>query len=334
MPISQTIFAGIEPKPLKPCTAARIYTGAMIPEGANTVELQENCDITEKQVTFHQPQQIGQHIRLKGEDIQQNSCIVKQGTRLSPQHIGLLASSGIAEVSIYKPLTISLIVSGDELVSPPSPLKAGQIYNSNLPLLTAALSQSGFTVNTHHVVDDLSATKNILKRCIQTSDIILTTGGVSVGDADFIKTAINQLGEINFWKVAMKPGKPLTFGYVKDNEKRVPIIGLPGNPVSAFASFNLFALPFLYKLQGWLEPTPPLARLPITLNKALNPKREEFMRVKREEKSGKLTLTPFKKQGSGVLSSVVFATGFARIPNNQVTENGDLVTYIDFNRYR
>ena len=331
LPISQIVFAGTAPAPLQPNTAARIYTGAMMPEGADTVELQENTNYTKETVTFHQACKKGQHIRRTGEDIHAGDCIIEAGTRLLPAHIGLIASCGIESIKVFKPLVITLIASGDELVKPPQILNPGQIYNSNLPMLKAALENAEFKVISKQVEDELAATISALKASIATSDLIITTGGVSVGDADFVKSAIETLGEIDFWKVAMKPGKPLTFGQVSDQEKTIPVIGLPGNPVSAFASFTLFAQPFLYRLQGRILTTLPDVSYPIELLEPMSPKREEFMRVTLVNSGKGFVLKPYNHQGSGVLSSVANSTGFARIPKDTTTRSGELVQYLPFN---
>jgi molybdopterin molybdotransferase len=335
LPISQTIFAGNAAKPLEKGTAARIYTGAMVPDGADTVEMQENCTFTEKNVEFKQAIKQGGNIRHQGEEFHQGDIVIKKGTKLLGKHIGLLTQAGIDECDVFKPLTVALLVSGDELVSPPTPLESGQIYNSNAPMLMAELQTAGFNVFTDVMADNLEQTTTRLQKAITQADILITTGGVSVGDADYVKAAIESIGEIDFWKIAMKPGKPFTFGKVSHQDKTIPIIGLPGNPVSAYTGFQLFGLPFLQKLQGQNASQEPPVSYPILLEKPHSNKREEFVRVTiNSDDSGRLFLQPYSHQGSGVISSVANSTGFARMPSNQVTNSGDEVVYLAFNEYK
>ncbi|MCY4043879.1 MAG: molybdopterin molybdotransferase MoeA [Cellvibrionales bacterium] len=332
LPISQTVFAGRAPAPLQKGTAARIYTGAMIPEGADTVEMQENCIFEDNTVQFKQAIKPYGNIRIQAEEFHQGDMILPKGTRLSAKHMGLLAQAGIDECQVVKPLTVALLVSGDELVSPPTPLKPAQIYNSNAPMLVAELTAHGFDVITEVMPDNLEATQRLLKKAVDAADIVITTGGVSVGDADYVKAAIESMGEINFWKIAMKPGKPFTFGKIHNNNKTLPIIGLPGNPVSAFTGLQLFGLPFLQRLQGQTPSEQPIQRYPVVLAKPHSNKREEFVRVTLQTcKAGTMFLQPYSHQGSGVISSVANSTGFARMPCNQVTNSGDEVVYIPFN---
>jgi molybdopterin molybdotransferase len=205
-------------------------------------------------------------------------------------------------------------------------LLPGQIYNSNGPMLCAALAEKGLKAELFHIEDDLAKTQQVFQRAADDFDVLISVGGVSVGDADYVKQAIESLGSMEFWKVAMKPGKPLAFGRLGSKA----LLGLPGNPVSAFASYQLFAWPFLAKCQGEQVVPEPVQLLPIDLNAPMNPKRETFLRVSRVEENGALRLIPYPSQGSGILSSVVFSEGFARIPMGQKTQAGDRVNFIPF----
>ncbi|NRB38201.1 MAG: molybdopterin molybdotransferase MoeA [Pseudomonadales bacterium] len=337
-PISQKIFAGMAAAALKTQTAVRLFTGSIIPEGADTVVLQEDCEfiLNDKDelvsVKVLDMPKKGQHIRLAGEDIVKGAEVVAAATVLMPAHIGLLASVGIAEASVYQRLRVALLATGDELVAVGGTLQSGQIYNSNLPMLTAQLQSLGCEVDARHVDDDLALIVENLEQMAADADVVLTIGGVSVGDADWVKTAIEQLGSVQLWKVAMKPGKPVSLGEIKNKAGRVvPLIGLPGNPVSAFATFQLFALPFLQRRMGQhLPENKDECLYPIQLERPRQPKREEFVRVQLVVKNGVPVLKPYAHQGSGVLSSVAWATGFARIPADKPTENGDEVRYYVF----
>lgn len=326
LPVSQKIFAGTAPEPLQPGTAVRLFTGSVIPAGADTVVLQEDCDYSDEVVTIRERPRLGQHIRRAGEDIQAGQLLLPAGIRLDARHLGLLASAGVAGAKVYQPLKVALLATGDELKQPGEPLNSGQIYNSNLYMLQAALQAQGYQVTARHVADDLAALETALQQLLAAHDVLISIGGVSVGEADLVRTAMAALGEIQLWKVNMKPGKPLSFGMLSGK----PMLGLPGNPVSAFATYQLFARPYLARLQGEVAEEPALPQYPIRLVKPLAPRRDDFIRVRLQWHGGEAYLEPFSHQGSGVLSSVAWATGFARIPAAQTTENGDSVSYIPF----
>ena len=330
LPMQQAVFAGQDPEPLQIGQACRIFTGAVLPHGADAVILQEDCEFAGDTVVVKpsaMPIRCQQHIRQVGEDIALGDRVLQQGAILTAAAIGLLSSLGLYEVEVYQALSVALVSSGDELVAAgPQSLRRGQIYNSNQPMLAAILQSSSCDVSVFHVNDTLHETKLLLSSLASDYDLIITIGGVSVGDADFIKTAIDQLGHLDFWKVAMKPGKPLAWGQVA----ATPILALPGNPVSAFASMQLFALPFIRRLQGRCESSKVLEHYPIALDQPLSPRREEFLRVRKIIHQQKIWLEPYAHQGSGVLSSVVHADGFARIANNRQTQSGDLVQFIAF----
>lgn len=326
LPVSQRIFAGAAPDVLSPNTVARLFTGSVVPEGADAVVLQEDCSYTESEVTIHETPLPGQHIRRQGEDIRQGMLLLQKGMRLQARHIGYLVAGGIVNVSVRKPLAVGLLATGDEIREPGTALATGQIYNSNLYMLKAELQSLGFVVQAQCVGDDVQLITDAFAGLALNNDVVLSIGGVSVGDADFVKQAIGSLGELHLWKVSMKPGKPLSFGNVSGK----PVVGLPGNPVSAFATFHLFAKPYLLAMQGEFKPVLPVKTYPVKLEKNMNPKREEFLRVQVQWMEGEEWLVPYPHQGSGVLGSVVWAQGFARIPQGQVTCPGDKVAYISF----
>ncbi len=333
--VSDKIFAGKAAKPLVPNTAVRIFTGAIIPEGADTVVLQEDCHFFEdrqsqKRVEVLAEAKAGANIRLAGEDIRQGEVVVVAGTQLNARSVALLASVGVSKVEVYALPRVSLLATGDELIYPGEALMPGQIYNSNLYLIKALLENMGCVVDSQHVCDDLSATTRLMQNAINRADMLLTIGGVSVGEADFVKEAITSLGRLELWKVAMKPGKPLSFGHISNSDLSIPVLGLPGNPVSAFTSFQLFAVPMIRSLKGENVCEDEQELLPIILNQDKQVKRDEFLRVQRVIDQGAVRLKPFSHQGSGVMSSVVWATGFARLPAKETIKSGDLVKYYPF----
>lgn len=328
--VSQRIPAGTEPDPLKPGTAARIFTGAPIPEGANMVVMQEETEqVGENQVritaAYTQPQQ---NIRYKGEDIANGDEILKVGHKLRPQDLGLITSIGIGQVSVYQTLKIATFTTGSELLEPGDAPQKGKIYNANRYVLAGLVPALGFElIDLGTVKDTLEATVEAMKQAASIADVVLTTGGVSVGEEDHIKPAIEQLGSLDMWKVKMKPGKPLAFGKIGDT----PFIGLPGNPVSAFATFNLFAHPYLLKMQGANE----IKAKPVWLEAAFEWTkpgfRREFARAKLVNKNQKTYVKIYPQQGSGVLTSTVWAEGFVVIPEDTVISRGDKVAFYPFN---
>lgn len=328
--VSHRITAGSVPGSLKAGTAARIFTGAPIPEGANMVIMQEETQANDKgqvKITAESTQP-GQNIRRLGQDIGQGDEILVQGHKLRPQDLGLITSIGIAEVEVYKPLKIATFTTGDELLEPGQNAEPGKIYNANRYVLAGLVPALGFElIDLGHVEDTLEATVEAMKQAAQIGDVVITTGGVSVGEEDHIKPAIEQLGTLDMWKVKMKPGKPLAFGDIEGT----PFIGLPGNPVSAFATFNLFARPYLLKKQGAAV----LKAKPLWLEALFEwPKagfRREFARAKLVNKNQKTYVEIFPNQNSGVLTSAVWAEGFVVIPEDSVVKRGDKVAFYPFN---
>ncbi|WP_348946135.1 gephyrin-like molybdotransferase Glp [Chitinibacter sp. FCG-7] len=332
-PVVQRIAAGEVGMALKPGEAARIFTGAPIPAGANAVAMQEVCSVNDGQLTVNIALQDGANIRRIGDDIAAGAVILTRGSVLSPAMIGLAASVGVAELPVMASLRVALLSTGDELVEPGQPLAGGQIYNSNRYVLINALKVLGCAVTDLGIVpDDRAATIAALQAAAESHDILLTSGGVSVGEEDHVKAAVEYLGELNLWKIAIKPGKPFAYGKLnkQDSYGRIggcDFIGLPGNPVSALVTFLMLVRPFILARQGvqQIQPT----RLPLIADfdwkKAGD--RREFLRV-RLNAAGRLEL--FAKQGSGVLTSMVWGDGLVDLPAGQTIARGDVVTYIPF----
>ncbi len=329
-PVSQTIAAGHPPAPLSSGTAARIFTGAEIPPGADTVIMQAQCELNDGIVTLPTEVRKGNNIRLCGHDIQQGETILQAGHQLKPQEIGLLASIGIGMIMVYRPLKVAILSSGDELREPGEPLSAGKIYNSNRYLLQGFLARMNIEcIDLGVVADTLPATEEALQSATE-ADCIITTGGVSVGDEDHIKTAINRMGSLELWRVAIKPGKPIALGHIHHATQTVPVIGLPGNPASVFITFLLFAKVFLDRLQHVSYQAPIGYSMPADFSSTTNPQRQEYLRA-RINAQGKVDIHP--NQSSGVLSSSCWAEGLAVKPAGQDITPDTLVTYIPFNEF-
>ncbi|MBU0498811.1 MAG: molybdopterin molybdotransferase MoeA [Gammaproteobacteria bacterium] len=328
LPVSQRIPAGKAGGPLQAGTAARIFTGAPVPPGADTVVIQEVCDQEGDAVIIKEPPKPGANVRKAGEDIKAGQTILQPGIKLAPQHLGLAASVGIAEVRVYRRLRVALFASGDELVMPGEPLGPGQIYNSNQFTASGLLQALGCEVIPLGIVEDnLEATCNTLARGAAEADLVVASGGVSVGEEDHVKPAVEKLGSLDLWKIAIRPGKPVAFGHIG----QTPFIGTPGNPVSLFVTFLLFARPFILKMQGASNPLP----TPLTLEAGFDwpkpDKRREYARGRLElGPDGKARVNVFPSRSSGVLSSVAWANGLAVILENQTLKRGDPVQFLSF----
>lgn len=330
LPVRLRVPAGSWPEALPVDAAARLFTGAPMPPGADSVVMQEHCttrtDATGL-VWVQLPAEIpaGQHVRRRGEDIAAGSRILQAGTVLNAAALGLAASVGLAELTVRRRLRVALFSTGDELVMPGEPLPPGAIYNSNRFTLRALLEGLGCEVRDLGLVPDrLEATQAALQAAAAQADVILTSGGVSVGEEDHVKPAVASLGRIELWQVAIKPGKPFAQGAVRrDDGSEALFVGLPGNPVSSFVTFLLLARPLLRARQGASLSATPTLRLPAAFNWTKpDPRREEFLRV-RLQADGSLALYP--NQGSGVLSSLAFADGLARLRPGQTVQPGDLI---------
>jgi molybdopterin molybdotransferase len=323
LPVSQRIPAGHVGEPLQPGTAARIFTGAFIPDGANAVVMQEQCEAAGDTVTIRHAPQPGEWIRRAGEDIRKDSVILAAGTRLRAQELGLAASVGLANVPVLRRVRVAVFFTGDELTMPGEPLEPGGIYNSNRFVLRGLLENLGCDVTDFGIVpDSLDATRAVLRDAARGADLIITSGGVSVGEEDHVKPAVEAEGKLALWQIAIKPGKPLAFGSVG----AAAFIGLPGNPVSSFVTFLLFVRPFLLKLQG-ATPRAPLA-YPLRADfDWKGDRRNEFLRVRHNAAGG---LELFPNQGSGVLTSTVWGDGLVDNPAGQAIRAGDIVRFTPF----
>lgn len=330
LPISQRIPAGVAGEPLKQGTAARIFTGAPVPPNADAVVIQEVCEQDGDQVLIKQVVPVGANIRRAGEDSTKGQEILQPGIRLGPQHIGAAASVGIAEIPVYRKLKVALFSSGDELVLPGGKLGPGQIFNSNQFTLTGLLETLGCEVTDLGIVEDtFEATCDALARGAELADLVLASGGVSVGEEDHVKPAVEKLGSLDLWKIAIRPGKPLAYGRIG----KTPFIGAPGNPVSLFVTFCLFARPFILRSQGITEgvlPTPITALADFDWNKP--DKRREFARARLVlDDNGQARVTLFASRSSGMLSSLTWANGLAVIYEGQTLRKGDKIQFLPFN---
>ncbi len=333
--VSQRIPAGQVGMPLEPGCAARIFTGAMIPPGADAVVMQEQCAAHDDgTVTINHAPPAGEWIRRAGEDICQDATILAAGTRLRSQELGLAASVGLASLPVLRRLRVAVFFTGDELTmpgeAPGGVLAPGAIYNSNRFTLRAQLENLGCVITDFGIVPDtLDATRATLRAAAQDNDLIITSGGVSVGEEDHIKPAVEAEGRLNMWQIAVKPGKPLAFGEVnKSAGDSAFFIGLPGNPVSSLITFMLFVRPFILRQQGVADPAPARAfalRADFDWPKA--DRRNEFLRARYNGEGG---LDLFANQGSGVLTSTVWADGLIDNPPGQAIARGDMVRFIPF----
>lgn len=328
--VTQRIAAGmVADQPLAAGTAARIFTGAMLPEGADTIVMQEDCQqIDDEHIRINIDIIAGQFVRLANSEIAKDSLLLHKGTRLTAQAIGLAASVGIATLPCYKPLSVALVMTGSELVQPGQPLTAGKTYNANQYLLASLLNNHGYQVEIIDIVEDsLNATVESLKQAA-VQDIIISTGGVSVGEEDHIRTAVAQLGTIDAWKVKMKPGKPFTFGQVLNTA----FFGLPGNPVSAFVTFHLFVLPTLKQMQGITHIDTKTQQ--VVANFDFNASfRREYLRVQLVDDQGVLKANLHANQNSSALASTHWADGLAIAMEDSQIRTGDTITYIPFHAF-
>lgn len=321
LPLSQRIPAGHLGQPLLPGTAARIFTGAPIPEGADCVVMQEDCEAVDDKVrVIRMPKPVA-NIRRAGEDIQIGQTVLAPGARLGPAQLGVAASIGATRLTVFRRLKAAVFFTGDEIVLPGQPLAPGRIYNSNRAMLIALLDQLGIDViDLGQVRDNFDATLAALQHASSVADVVITSGGVSVGEEDHVKAAVEKIGRIDMWKVAMKPGKPLAHGRIGSAD----FIGLPGNPVSAFVVFCLFVRPFLLKRMGAAPGTPASFALPAGFSRAKPGKRREFMRARLE--MGQAVLFP--NQSSGVLTSLAWADGLVDVDAGSTVNPGDPVRFI------
>ncbi len=331
--ISSVIQAGDVPENLPVSCASRIYTGAVLPENADTVIPVEDCRFFFDESSGQECVEIlvkpveGNHVRPRGQDIKSGQKVFSRGNRLKPQDIGLLASLGLGEVLCQKPLKVGLVSTGNELLRPGEENKAGKIFNSNQFMLSALLHELGFEVLMFDVLaDDLKQTQSVLLDIAKQCDCIISTGGVSVGGADFVKQALETVGELAIWRLAIKPGKPFVFGRIEGK----PFFGLPGNPVAVFVTFSFLVKPALFKMLGVAESKQMEFLLPADFSVKANKTRQEYLRVSLEGSGENQKLRLFENQSSGVLSSLSYSDGLAIVPIGVEVKNGDKLRFIPY----
>ncbi|WP_010628567.1 gephyrin-like molybdotransferase Glp [Halomonas sp. KM-1] len=325
LPIVQRIAAGVSPQPLMRGTCARIFTGAELPQGADCVVMQEQVEVVGDAADIPAQVPADNNVRHRGSDVAAGAVLLEAGHRLDAAALGHLASQGVVEVAVRRRPRVALLNSGDEIVEPGQPLAAGQIYNTNRPMLKELLERFGAEVTfIASMPDDAEGTRAMLALAADQAEVVVTTGGVSVGEEDHVKNAIEDIGRLDLWRLALKPGKPLALGRLDASDGReVRFVGLPGNPVSSFVAAWLFLRP----LMGALLACPALATLPTLSARAdfstrTGPRRH-YMRVALNITQGELTAHAFPDQGSGVLSSCVKADALAVVPADAQINPGD-----------
>lgn len=326
--VTQRIPAGETGETIAPGTAARIFTGAPVPPEADVVIMQEQVDADGDNMTFEAPVKLGQNIRPAGEDITQGNIILKKGAKLRGQDMGLAASIGSSHLQTRRKVRVGIFFTGDELIEPGKPLGPGKIYDSNRYTLTGLLQNMGCEIVDLGIVGDtLEETEQAIIKASKDTDLVITSGGVSVGEEDYVRIALENLGELHMWRLKIKPGKPLAFGKVNDTA----FIGLPGNPVSVFATFSLFVSPFIKKLQGRNRLLAESMAVTANFDWPNPDRRREFTRARlQRDENNQLMACLYPNQGSGVLMSTSWAEGFVEIPEDTTIESGDQVNYISF----
>lgn len=322
--VTQRIAAGHPGQALAPGTAARIFTGAPVPAGADAIVIQEATTAAGDQVTINEVPRPGAWIRRAGFDVKRGVTVLEAGRRLQPQDCGLAASIGIAQLAVVRRPRVAVFFTGDELVMPGEELPPGRIYNSNRFVLRGLLERLGCeAIDLGIVPDDYQRTRATFVEAAERADLIVTSGGVSVGEEDHVKPAVQAEGSLDLWQIAMKPGKPLAFGEVRG----VPFIGLPGNPVSSFVTFLLFARPFILRRQGVADVAPRWLPLRADFDWGKPDKRREFLRVRVNSEGG---LSLFTNQNSAVLTSTTWADGLVDHPAGETIARGQRVRYLPF----
>ncbi|NMG53741.1 molybdopterin molybdotransferase MoeA [Aromatoleum aromaticum] len=322
--VSQRIPAGSVGHPLQPGTAARIFTGAPLPAGADAVVMQEMCEHQGESVVINHQPSAGEAVRLAGSEIARGDTVLAAGTRLRPQELGLAASVGIAQLPVVRRMRVALFSTGDELVMPGEPLPPGGVYNSNRFQLRALLQQLGCEVTDFGIVPDrLEATRAVLRDAAQGHELILTSGGVSVGEEDHVKPAVEAEGSLDLWKIAMKPGKPLAYGRVG----AAAFIGLPGNPVSSFVTFLMMVRPFILATQGASALNPRALALRADFDWPRPDRRREFLRARFNDTGG---VELYAHQGAAALSSIVWADGLVDVPADTPIARGETVRFLPY----
>ncbi|OHY81341.1 gephyrin-like molybdotransferase Glp [Marinobacter sp. AC-23] len=325
--VSGRIPAGSAPGLLQPGTAVRIFTGSEIPAGADTVIMQERVEVTDNGILINGEVKADQNMRRRGHDLAEGSLGLAKGIKIRPQEMGLLASMGVAEVAVVKKLRVAILSTGDELVEPGAPLGPGQIYNTNRFTLLGLLAEAGCEVVLCETLRDTrSATRETLERAAAAADLVITSGGVSVGEEDHVRAVLEEFGQLLLWRMAIKPGKPLAFGSIKGT----PVFGLPGNPASVLVTFLMVGMPYIRTCQGRLQIHPVGQQVPAALNVTSPSARREFLRARTESVDGKIQVTAYTNQSSGALSSACWSGGLAVVPEHAMIAEGDLLTYYPF----
>ena len=327
LPISQRIAAGEVGKPLRAGSAARIFTGAPIPEGADVVIMQERVRVEGGAIVFEGPYEPHTNVRFAAEDIKKGEQILEVGTQLRAQELGVAASIGYAQLEVFKRVTVGVFFTGDELIEPGQALGPGQIYDSNRYTIVGLLKSLGCEIFDLGIVGDtFEATRAAMEEVAAKADLVITSGGVSVGEEDYIRAVVEALGTLDMWRVKIKPGKPLAFGQVNGT----PFLGLPGNPVAVFVTFCLFVSPYIKRMQGMSTPVAP--SIPVQADfKWTAGKRREFVRARLVQNSdGRTVAQIYHHQGSGVLASTSWSDGLIMIPEGVSVEPGEQVDYTAF----
>tara|TARA_R110000764_G_scaffold112761_10_gene199854 strand:+ start:84972 stop:86180 length:1209 start_codon:yes stop_codon:yes gene_type:complete len=324
LPISQRITAGMAPEPLLAGSCARIFTGAPLPAGANCVEMQENVELAEGGLArLTQPLHAGQNVRPQGQDVRVGSQLLAAGLRLRPQDLGVIASVGLARVAVRRPLRVAVVSTGDELVEPGDQLKPGQIFNSNRFTLIGALQRLGQQIVDGGILpDDPEHTRSRLRALADQADVIISSGGVSVGEADCLGQVLRENGEVSLWKLAIKPGKPFTLGSFANT----PVLGLPGNPAATLVTFLLLVRPYLLTRLGCTTVEPTTFALPAGFDWQRPGSRDEYLRA--DFVDGRILLAG--NQSSGVLSSASKANGLVLIPAGSTVNQGETLSFLPF----